>query len=168
MTAKQEIAQNKSIKLLRDLKQKEMKIEDLQFDLDKALVKTSEARHKKQRYKHEAQNLSKLCEELTENLRDAERLHEKHMEIIGQFELENRERTKGAATMNPLDRPGSQTGIADAVKNLQRAVSMKIQNVLRKSTILPPSRDLKKSISADEIPLQRSLSIGEGKKDKPN
>ena len=106
MTAKQEIAQNKSIQLLRDLKQKETKIEDLQFDLEKALVKTSQARHKKQRYKHEAQNLNKLCEELTENLRDAERLHEKHMEIIAQFELENRERTKGAATMNPLDRPG--------------------------------------------------------------
>ncbi len=107
MTAKQETAQNKSIQLLRDLKQKESKIEDLKFDLDKALVKTSEARHKKQRYKQEAQNLSKLCEELTENLRDAERLHEKHMEIIAQFELENRERTKGASSMNALERPGS-------------------------------------------------------------
>ena len=43
---------------------------------------------------------------------------------------------------------------------------MKIQNVLRRSSILPRSRDLKKSISADEIPLVRSLSIGEETKDK--
>jgi len=39
------------------------------------------------------------------------------MEIIAQFELENRERSKGAA-MYGADKSNGEGGIADAVKNL--------------------------------------------------
>ncbi len=47
--------------------------------------------------------------------------------------MENRERAKGAAATN-TNGPGG-GDIADAVKNLQRAVSMKLQKVLRKSVM---------------------------------
>lgn len=82
MTSKQESAQTKCIQLLRELKGRDTKNVDKQVELEKALIKASEQRYKKQQYKTEMITLRKLCEELTENLREAELLHEKHMEII--------------------------------------------------------------------------------------
>jgi hypothetical protein len=54
------------------MKARDQMIKDLEGELDKALFKTSEARHKKKRYKNEVERLLKVCEDLTENLRDAE------------------------------------------------------------------------------------------------
>ena len=131
-------------------------MQDVEWDLNRELRLRAETKIGKARIESEIDKVKRENVELKESLAMAETLRIKHQEMIAQYEFANRERDRAQA-LNEEYKKGEESGgnkIADAVKNLQRAVSQKIQNVLMKKSVVIQPKAIKSRTSnnTDLIP----------------
>ena len=121
LSAKLEVMQERNAQLLRELRDKDTQIEDVQMEMNRELRLRAETKLGKAKVEVEVTSLKKENAELKESLAIAETSRIKQQDTIRQYEIEGRMRDRAQALEENKNNGGEEckgNKIAEAVMNL--------------------------------------------------